>query len=154
MMLEIKINKQEEHKWPISQWDYEYWGLGIPKSFSTYLKVSENKKPIRIETMEVRDSYDEDLNMVFHSSRLLKSYSFPVGLDIVDKLAKTPDWMKRNVRKNAIMLTVIKEQLQLQEKLQYHQITLFNRQDNDEKNTVGSMKYKQKLYFYFNKYGC
>ena len=103
-----EINKQEEHKWPISQWDYEYWGLGIPKSFSTYLKVSENKKPIRIETMEVRDSYNEDLNMVFHSSRLLKSYSFPVGLDIVDKLAKTPDWMKRNVRKNAIMITLRK----------------------------------------------
>ena len=33
-----EINKQEEHKWPVSQWDYEYWGLGIPKSFSTYLK--------------------------------------------------------------------------------------------------------------------
>ena len=103
-----EINKQEESKWPISQWDYEYWGLGIPKTFSTYLKVSENKKPIRIETMDVRESYNEDLNMVFHSSRLLKSYSFPVGLDIVDKLAKTPDWMKRNVRKNAIMLTLRK----------------------------------------------
>ena len=58
--------------------------------------------------MEVRESYMDDLNMVFHSSRLLKSYSFPVGLDIVDKLAKTPDWMKRNIRKNAIMLTLRK----------------------------------------------
>ena len=103
-----EINKQEESKWPIKHWDYEYWGLGIPKSFSTYLKISENKKPIRIETMEVRNSYVDDLNMVFHSSRLLKSYSFPVGLDIVDKLAKTPDWMKRNIRKNAIMLTLRK----------------------------------------------
>jgi len=27
---------------------------------------------------------------------------------IVDKLAKTPDWMKRNVRKNAIMITLRK----------------------------------------------
>ena len=103
-----EINKQEEHKWPVKHWDYETWGLGIPKSFTTYLKISENKKPIRIETIDVRDSYANDLNMVFHSSRLLKSYSFPVGLDIVDKLAKTPDWMKRNIRKNAIMLTLRK----------------------------------------------
>ena len=30
-----EINKQEEHKWPVKHWDYETWGLGIPKSFTT-----------------------------------------------------------------------------------------------------------------------
>ena len=40
--------------------------------------------------------------------RLLKNYSFPVGLDIVDKLAKTPGWMRKNVRTNAIMVTMRK----------------------------------------------
>ena len=55
-----QINKQEEHKWPVSQWDYEYWGLGIPKSFSTYLKVSENKKTLQ-EKYNIK--YYKNLNL-------------------------------------------------------------------------------------------
>jgi hypothetical protein len=30
-------------------------------------------------------------------SRLLPHYSFPVGLDIVDKHAKVPEWMSKQV---------------------------------------------------------
>ena len=82
--------------------------MDFPDPFATYLKISEHKKPIRIECLNKSESYKDDLNMVLHSSRLLKNYSFPVGLDIVDKLAKTPGWMRKNVRTNAIMVTMRK----------------------------------------------
>ena len=36
--------------------------------------------------------------MVFYTSKLLPSYGFPVGLDIVDKYAKVPAWMSNSVR--------------------------------------------------------
>ena len=32
-----------------------------------------------------------------HSALLLPQYAFPVGLDIVDKFARIPDWMSRPI---------------------------------------------------------
>jgi hypothetical protein len=37
------------------------------------------------------------LRLLYHTSRLLPRYAFPVGLDIVDKYAKVPDWLSRGV---------------------------------------------------------
>lgn len=104
----MPLPKQDESKWPDLVWPWEFWGTLFPDPFATYLKISEHKKPIRIESLNKSESYKDDLSMVYHSSRLLKNYSFPVGLDIVDKLAKTPGWMRKNVRTNAIMVTMRK----------------------------------------------
>lgn len=38
------------------------------------------------------------LDLILHTSRLLPSYGFPVGLDIVDKFAKVPARMSRGVK--------------------------------------------------------
>ena len=37
------------------------------------------------------------MKLIYHSSVLLPEYSFPVGLDIVDKYAKVPDWLSKGV---------------------------------------------------------
>jgi hypothetical protein len=37
------------------------------------------------------------MDLIVHMSRLLPRYSFPVGLDIVDKHAKVPEWMSRQL---------------------------------------------------------
>ena len=34
---------------------------------------------------------------LYHTARLLPRYAFPVGLDIVDKYAKVPDWLSKNI---------------------------------------------------------
>ncbi len=42
---------------------------------------------------------DWSLEMVYQTARLLPNYGFPVGLDIVDKFAKVPNWMSQGIRK-------------------------------------------------------
>ncbi len=37
------------------------------------------------------------MDLVYHTSRLLPEYAFPVGLDIVDKYARVPDWLSKGV---------------------------------------------------------
>ena len=40
----------------------------------------------------------DDLDLTFHSAKLLPQYAFPLGLDTVDKLAKVPSWMRNSMR--------------------------------------------------------
>lgn len=69
-----------------------------PKPFLSYVQVSEWSAPIRLEMFE-KDlgSFGQAAALVTHCSLLLPRYSFPVGLDIVDKFAKVPNWMTRPI---------------------------------------------------------
>lgn len=84
-----------ENKWPDA---WKQWIRSYPKALTTYLKPSELVTPFRVEAFETTPELEAALNLVLHTSRLLPSYGFPVGLDIVDKFAKVPEWMSRSVR--------------------------------------------------------
>jgi hypothetical protein len=84
-----------ENKWP------EYWKQWIrdyPAALTTYLKPSALVIPFRVEAFEDIPDFAAALDLIMHTSRLLPSYGFPVGLDIVDKFAKVPEWMSRGVK--------------------------------------------------------
>lgn len=84
-----------ESKWP-DRW--KQWIRDYPPALTTYLKPSATVLPFRIEGFENASGFDAALDLVLHTSRLLPSYGFPVGLDIVDKFAKVPAWMSRGVK--------------------------------------------------------
>lgn len=69
-----------------------------PRPRVSYLQVSEWSAPIRIEMFK-KDigRFADTASLVMHCALLLPRYAFPVGLDIVDKFAKIPDWMSRPV---------------------------------------------------------
>lgn len=69
-----------------------------PKPRVSYLQVTEWSAPIRMELFE-KDAaaFESTAELVMHCSLLLPRYAFPVGLDIVDKFAKVPNWMSRPV---------------------------------------------------------
>lgn len=54
--------------------------------------------PFRVEAFENVADFPALLHLIMHTSRLLPSYGFPVGLDIVDKFAKVPAWMSKGIR--------------------------------------------------------
>lgn len=64
----------------------------------SYVQVSEWSAPIRLEMFEGdRDSFQEAASLVSHCALLLPRYAFPVGLDIVDRFAKVPNWMTKPI---------------------------------------------------------
>lgn len=69
--------------------------LGFPRIRGCYLQVSENSQPIRVEVFDGlgQNQIVEATRRAFLYASLLPGYSFPVGLDIVDKHAKVPTWM-------------------------------------------------------------
>ena len=69
-----------------------------PKPFVSYVQVTEWSAPIRVEMFE-KDlgSFEKAAALVAHCALLLPRYAFPVGLDIVDKFAKVPNWMTRPI---------------------------------------------------------
>lgn len=92
----IPVHRQgPESKWP-EQW--KPWIREYPPALTTYLKPSEAVQPFRIEAFEGTRNLPAAIDLVLHTSRLLPSYGFPVGLDIVDKFAKVPSWMSRGVK--------------------------------------------------------
>jgi hypothetical protein len=84
-----------ENKWP-EPW--KAWIRDYPNALTTYLKPSELSMPFRVEAFDNIPNHRRTLELILHTSRLLPSYGFPVGLDIVDKYAKVPEWMSRGVR--------------------------------------------------------
>lgn len=65
---------------------------------ATILKTQDGTFPLRIETNgAAAQSIERVASIAYHTARLLPRYAFPVGLDIVDKYAKVPDWMSRAV---------------------------------------------------------
>ncbi|MEE7505127.1 hypothetical protein MMR14E_18800 [Methylobacterium mesophilicum] len=93
----IPVNRQgdadEQNKWP-NEWK-EIIGL-FPAALTSFIKPSERVQPLRVETFEGTPTADL-LSLVLHTSRLLPRYGFPVGLDVVDRYAKVPDWMGRQI---------------------------------------------------------
>lgn len=84
-----------ENKWPDS---WKQWIRAYPDVITTYLKPSEMVMPFRVEAFDNIRNFEGVLDLILHTSRLLPSYGFPVGLDIVDKFAKVPAWMSRSVK--------------------------------------------------------
>lgn len=84
-----------ESKWPEA---WKRWIRDYPNAMTTYLKPSALVMPFRVEAFEDIDGFEAVLDLILHTSRLLPSYGFPVGLDIVDKFAKVPSWMSRSVK--------------------------------------------------------
>src|SRR6185437_2089907 len=63
-----------------------------PAPHATVIKTSAATFPYRVEMNPAAHSAsDRLLRLLYHTSRLLPRYAFPVGLDIVDKYAKVPD---------------------------------------------------------------
>lgn len=92
----LAINRQgPENKWPDA---WKQWIRTYPPPLTTYVKPAELVTPFRIEAFEDIADFTALLNLIMHTSRLLPSYGFPVGLDIVDKFAKVPAWMSKGIR--------------------------------------------------------
>lgn len=69
-----------------------------PKPYATILKTTDVTFPFRIEMNPAARKQGADLiRLLYHTARLLPRYAFPVGLDIVDKYAKVPLWLSRNI---------------------------------------------------------
>lgn len=72
-----------------------------PMPWVSYLLPTEWGQPVRVEIFERdRERFDTLARLVMHCAWLLPRYAFPVGLDIVDKYAKVPNWMTRPVNTN------------------------------------------------------
>ena len=70
----------------------------LPSPWATMVKTSETTFPFRIEMNKAAVNQAKLLiRLVYHTSRLLPRYGFPVGLDIADKYAKIPDWIARGI---------------------------------------------------------
>ena len=76
-----------------------------------FLKVSELKRPIKIETLNILKSYDDDVDFTYHSTKLLPEYCFPLGLNIVDKMTKVPSWMRNSMR-NEYQIFILKKTIE------------------------------------------
>lgn len=69
-----------------------------PRPKATMIKTAEMRFPFRVEfNSRAAEDHPLLLSLIFHTSRLLPQYAFPVGLDIADKYAKVPDWIARGV---------------------------------------------------------
>lgn len=92
----MPINRQgPENKWP-DDWREEI--RSYPAPLTTYLKPSSLVLPFRLEAFDGCQAMEAAVSLMLHTSRLLPSYGFPVGLDIVDKFAKVPSWLTRSVK--------------------------------------------------------
>jgi hypothetical protein len=68
------------------------------RPFATLLKTTETSFPFRVEMNAAAQARQaEVMRTLYHTARLLPRYAFPVGLDIVDKYAKVPDWLAKNI---------------------------------------------------------
>ncbi|MCY7754988.1 DNA double-strand break repair nuclease NurA [Bacillus haynesii] len=96
----LTVDKNGLHKSP------ELWKPVIkdfPKPITTYIKVSDNSFPFRVEMYPANKDIELLLSITYHMARLLPEYGFPVGLDIVDKYAKVPLWMSKQASKEQSM---------------------------------------------------
>jgi hypothetical protein len=71
----------------------------IPKSKFSYIRTSEFNSPFKIEFPYdlAKDKLDYLFRAVYAFSQFLPQYSFPVNLDVVDKVAKIQNWMSNAV---------------------------------------------------------
>ncbi len=92
----VELDKQGPSSKIPQEWAYEI--RSYPRPLTTYVKSNVETLPIRVETFRAGPlSHYRLMQLVVHMSRLLPRYAFPVGLDIVDKHAKVPEWMSRQI---------------------------------------------------------
>lgn len=91
----VEIDRNEERRAP-DAWKDKI--LQYPKPVVSYIQSTEWNSPVRVELFR-KDlpKFNNIASLVMHCSLLLPRYAFPVGLDIVDKFARIPDWMSRPV---------------------------------------------------------
>jgi hypothetical protein len=78
--------------------------IQYPRPWVSYLQPTDWSSPVRMEIFDRdRKNFAGIANLVYHSSLLLPRYAFPVGLDIVDKFVKIPDWMSRPVNTSTVV---------------------------------------------------
>jgi hypothetical protein len=94
----VPIDRNELRRAPRA-WQTEISQYPLPHV--SYLLPTEWGQPVRFELFE-KDvpQFGELSRLVMHCAWLLPRYAFPVGLDIVDKYAKVPNWMTRPVNTN------------------------------------------------------
>ena len=94
-LLPVEIDRNEMRRAPDAWRDVI---VHYPKPRVSYLQVTEWNSPMRVEMFdEDLDRFQETVSLVMHCALLLPRYAFPVGLDIVDKFSRIPDWMSRPV---------------------------------------------------------
>ena len=103
-LVPVPIDRNEMRRAP------EVWRdvlIQYPKPRVSYLQSSEWSAPTRIEMFE-KDlaRFEATASLIMHCAMLLPHYSFPVGLDIVDKFARIPDWMSRPVNTRTAVLAL------------------------------------------------
>lgn len=81
-----------------------------PQPYSSIIKTSSNKFPFKIEMNMPPQDIDlySTFSLLYHTSRLLPNYAFPVGLDIVDKYSKIPDWLSKGVSSSLTAIVLSK----------------------------------------------
>ena len=94
----VAIDRNEMRRAPAA------WAADIqqyPLPWVSYLLPTEWAQPVRVELFEKDLQHFQELaRLVMHCTWLLPRYAFPVGLDIVDKYAKVPNWMSKPVNTN------------------------------------------------------
>lgn len=88
------MRQEPSNKWP-KDWDENL--KVYPNPLTTFLKPSETVRPFRVETFEGAQNHDEAMTLILATARLLPGYGFPVALDIVDKFAKVPSWLSKEI---------------------------------------------------------
>ena len=86
-----------DSKWP-KHGSLDHWIGRYPKALTTFIKPSDNSQPFRVEGFENDSGFAGLVALVMYTSRLLPTYVFPVGLDIVDRFSKVPAWMSTGIR--------------------------------------------------------
>ena len=95
----IEIKKQIQGFTITSGSSWEEKMNRFPKVHIGYIKVNDSQAPIRIESLNYPKNLIKDYEYILGTSRLLPNYGFPVGLNVVDKFAKIPNWMSKASRK-------------------------------------------------------
>ena len=71
----------------------------FPSVYIGYIKINDHSAPIRVESLNPSKNLIKDYEYILATARLLPNYGFPVGLNVVDKFAKIPNWMSKASRK-------------------------------------------------------
>jgi len=97
-----------------------------PRPYASVIKTSGTNFPFRVELNESAAKTNDRFvfRLLYHTARLLPSYAFPVGLDIVDKYARVPDWISRGVSAR-LSAEVLRRALMTGDPKLVHQIRVF-----------------------------